>query len=153
MHPDEGATDVQSCIRPDLLQRHRMPKRLVSGGGEGAARLGLGHHIDDLPAGDRLVFHDQSPVQMLAALGSHVDAHGAEHTVKAPENGIRHLRCRPASHLMPYHLTGTASDDHELSLPQMGSLRQLAGRSGGLPLYLFQKLLILQRMYRCSCHI
>ena len=29
----------------------------------------------------------------------------------------------------------------------MGSLRQLTGRSGGLPLYLFQKLLILQRMY------
>ena len=51
---------------------------------------------------------------------------------------------------MPYHLTGTASDDHELSLPQLGSLRQLAGRSGGLPLYLFQKLLILQRMYRSS---
>ena len=139
VHSDERTADVQSGIRTNFLQCRRMPERLIGGGRKGAARLGLWHHIDDLRAGNGLPLHDQRPVQVLAALGGHVNAHGGEYAVKPPENGVGSLRCGPASHLMPHHLAGAASDHYDLSLMQSGRLRQLPGRSGRLLPNLLQK--------------
>ena len=76
------------------------------------------------------MLHDQGPVQMLAALGGNVHAHGPEHTVQPVEDSLPHLRRGPAAHPVAHHLAGAAAHHHDLPPVQAGSLRQLAGGVG-----------------------
>ena len=128
-----------------------MPERLVRGGGEGAARLGLGHHVDNFGVGHGLVLHDDGAVQMLAALGGDIDAHGPEHAVQPLEDGGGDLRCGPAAHLFAHHLAGAASYHHDLALMEPGRLGQLGCRIGRLLPHLFMQILLLQLMHN-TCH-
>ena len=151
MHADQRAADVQTGIGPDLLQRHGMPERLVRGGGEGAARLGLGHYVDNFGVGHGLVLHDDGAVQMLTALGGDIDAHGPEHAVQPLKDGGGDLRRGPAAHLFAHYLAGAASYHHDLPLVELGRLGQLGRRIGRLPLNLFMQTLLLQLMHD-TCH-
>ena len=121
-----------------------MPESVIGGGGERATRLGLGDYIHDLRPRYRRLLHDQRPVQVLAALRRHIDAHGCKYAVQSPENGVCHLRRGPAAHLMPHHLAGAAPNDYNLPPAQMCRLRQLAGRLRGFLLHLLHKLWIFQ---------
>ena len=97
------------------------------------------------------MLHDDGPVQVLAALGGDVHAHGAEYTVQPRENGVRHLRRGPAAHLLSHHLAGAASHHHDLAPMQMGGLRQLLCRRRGLLPHLRQQAAILYFMHD-TCH-
>ena len=151
MHADQRAAYVQTGVGPDLLHRHRVAEGVIGGGGEGAARLGLGHHVDDVQLGYRLVLHDQRPVQVLAALGGDIHTHGAEHAVQPVENSLAHLRRGPAAHPAAHHLAGAAAHHHDLPLAQTGGLRQLPGGGGGLLPHLGQQIGIFYLM-NDSCH-
>ena len=151
MHADQRAADVKARVGLDLLQCHGMAEAVIGGGGKGAAGLGLGHHVDDLAIGDGLMLHDEGAVQMLAALGGDVDAHGSEHAVQALEDGIGHFGGGPTAHVVAHHLAGGAAHHHDLALVESGDLGQLTGGVGGFFLHLYQKVLILYVM-NGSCH-
>ena len=97
------------------------------------------------------MFHDDGPVQMLAALGGDVHAHGAEHAVQPLEDGVGDLRRGPAAHLFAHDLAGAAAHYHDLALVEMGGLRQLGRRVGRLLPHLLMQTLLLQLMHD-TCH-
>ena len=78
VHTDQRAADIKPRVGTDLLQRYGVAEAMIGGGGKGAAGLRLGHYIDDFPVGDSLMLHNQGAVQMLAALGGDVNAHGSK---------------------------------------------------------------------------
>ena len=153
VHADKGAADVQARVGLDLLQRHGVAEAVIGGGGEGAAGLGLGLHVHDLRARHGLMLHDQRPVQMLAALGSDVDALGGKDTVQAIKNGLGDLRRGPAAHTLAHYLTGAAAHHNDLPLVQVRLVHQLLGSLGRLTLYLPKQILLLQFMHGSSHRI
>ena len=72
--------DVQSRVGADLLERDGVTEALIGSGRKRAARLRLRQNVDDLRVRHRLVLHDERAVQMFAALGRDVNAHGRKHT-------------------------------------------------------------------------
>ena len=85
------------------------------------------------------MLHDQRTVQVLAALGGDVDAHGSKHAVESVENGLCDLGRGPAAHLMPHHLAGATAHHHNVAPPQPGCLRQLPCGVRRLLPHLFQQ--------------
>jgi len=147
VHADQRAADVKSGVGVYLFERHGMAERFVRGRRKRAARLGLRQDVDDLAVRHSLVLHDQRAVQMLAALGGKIHAHGRKYAGEPSEDGVRHLRRRPAADLMAHARARAAADDDDLSAAQMCDLRKLARRLCRLLLRLFHQTMIFYLMY------
>ena len=115
MHADQGISDIETGIRPDSQNRHRVFKPFPGSSGQGTAGLDPRYYPDDFItiAFGGFPFHDQRTVQVLAALESRGHAgfttyfhHGFHHCFSIFIGGV--MADGAAG-----DLTGTAADDQQ----------------------------------------
>mgnify|MGYP006991522564 CR=1 FL=1 len=108
------SADVQTGVCFNFLHSHRVFKPVIGSSGKGAACLGLGDDVHDVRVGHRFRFHDDGPVQVLAALGGQVDALLLQEAVDAVEDLNGGLRGGVGADLAAQHFTGGAAHDHDV---------------------------------------
>lgn len=134
MHPDERAADVHARCSFDFLNEHRVVKGAPAVGSPAAARVGLRDGRHDLIAvgpGDRAL-DDDSAVQVLAALGSKVDAlllQGRQHT---RQHGGGSLHAGILSDMSTHDLAAGAADHEDIPSFQVRGFQQFFSSLPGL---------------------
>ena len=108
VHADERAADVNACVGLDPLHGAGGGKSIPGGGGEGAAGLQLGLYIDHFQAVFQcgLFFDDNGAVQVLAALGSQVEAVLSRCLIEGVEFGFSNLLAGLAANRVGSDLAG-----------------------------------------------
>ena len=119
VHADQGAADVESGVRADLLEHNRVVKGAVGGGGKGAACLGLRHHADLLGVRHSGTLHANGAVEVLAALRREINSLFLQDLVNTAENRFGCLQAGIVSDHAAGYLTGRAADDQNIAFFQV----------------------------------
>ncbi len=101
VHPDEGSSDVDTCVGLDMLDGDRGLEACVAGRCKGATSLGLRHDVDDVDVRDRFLLDDDGAVQVFAALGRDVDPVCAENVLESFVNCLADFGDGMAADLVP----------------------------------------------------
>ena len=115
MHADERAADVEARIGSDVFQSDRVLERLVTGGGERTAGLGLGYDVYDFCIGDCISLYDDGPVQVFAALCGDEYAVRCENALERVENRLACLGNGMTAEFLSESLAGTATHDNDIA--------------------------------------
>ena len=151
MHPDEGAADVEARIGPDMLDGYGGLERLVAGGRERPARLGLRDNVHDFGVRDGLVLDDDGTVQVLAALCGDIDAARCEDSMERFENDLARFGYGMTPELLSECLACAATDDDNLALAQVRRLDEFLCRTCRIAADLLQNALVFD-LVSYACH-